>query len=152
MHRLPIFTLAIALSLTSAACSAQTGRTLTDASSDAEDIVGTWQIVALWDSGREAPANVIADFQLSFTADTLVYDLGSTVMNATYRLDPTADPNQIDIQIEGRGTWHGIYALSGDTLKIVTPDSFDASESARSTAFESRAGSANDWYAILTRR
>ena len=152
MHRLLALLFTVALGLTLAACAAPSGRVLTEAGGDGTDILGTWQIIALWDSGREAPADVVADFQMIFTPDAVRYELGGTVMSATYSLNPAAEPKQIDLYPEGRGTWHGIYALSGDTLKIVTPDTADPAASERSTAFESVAGSDNDWYAILTRR
>lgn len=144
--------LTIALCLMLAACTAPSSTVLTDTASDAERINGTWQIIALWDSGRAAPAEAIADFQMTFTADAVVYDLDGVVIEATYRLHPDSNPKGIDIQPEGRGVWRGIYALSGDTLKIVVPDGIEPEEGVRSTAFESVDGSVNDWYAMLTRR
>jgi uncharacterized protein (TIGR03067 family) len=47
----------------------------------------------------------------------------SSGIGGTYKVDPAANPNAIDISLEARFseeeiTWYGIYELEGDTLKL----------------------------------
>ena len=91
-----------------------------ESKSDASLLEGSWTAVALEEGGQEAsPAELTGREKRCVFAGNKVKIWHS---EGTYKLDPTADPKVIDIEItqgEGKGeTLRGLCALEGDTLKI----------------------------------
>jgi len=110
-------------------------------------IQGSWQIVALQDGGRTAPAEAIEGAEWVITRDLIVQKAGGQTLELSYTLDPSNAPKWIDLKAEGR-TMLGIYKLEGKTLTVCFSEARGAE---RSTAFESQPESVNDVLIVLTR-
>jgi len=110
-------------------------------------IQGNWQIVALQDGGRTAPAEVLEGAEWVITGDLIVQRAGGQTLELSYTLDPSKIPEWIDLKAEGR-TMLGIYKLDGDTLTVCFSEARGAE---RSTAFESKLESVNDVLIVLRR-
>lgn len=91
----------------------------------AGDIVGTWAVDKM-DIGSdfEVPLNELKKMRLTFESDgtTRVSGLpNAETHTGTYKLDPTASPNTINMTTKnpsGQETAYGLYELTGDTLKL----------------------------------
>ena len=88
----------------------------------AAKLEGAWTAVSAERDGK--PADELKGHRLTFAGDTFVIQReGRTLYKGTFKADPAKKPAQIDFrQTEGEAkgkTWLGIYALEGDTLKIV---------------------------------
>jgi uncharacterized protein (TIGR03067 family) len=87
---------------------------------DTEVIQGTWEPVGLILAGKpeatpakDLPTRIFDGEKLT------TKDPGKkTEEQATFKLDATKEPKQIDIMPKGGKTVQGIYTLDGDTLKI----------------------------------
>jgi uncharacterized protein (TIGR03067 family) len=89
--------------------------------SDDDKIQGTWQPKGLSLSGKPLPKPAPKDLPTrTFTKTKLVTeDPGKGQEEATYKLEATKKPKQIDITSKrSKKTLKGIYVLDGDTLKI----------------------------------
>ena len=115
------------------------------APADKDPLVGTWVIVSAVRGGKAF--DEIKGEKLSFTRDgKLTVTAKNEEEKATYKVDASKKPATIDITFEDRPgnskvgrlgkkpatievairrdntvTFHGIYALEGDTLKICLP-------------------------------
>jgi uncharacterized protein (TIGR03067 family) len=67
--------------------------------------------------------------RLEFTAETVLSQSarGGPQSTATYKLDPSKNPKEIDITEKGK-TVLGIYAIDGDTLTICVNERFRPTE------------------------
>ncbi len=110
-------------------------------------IQGTWQIVALQDGGRTAPAEALEGAEWIVARDVIVQKAGGQTLELSYTLDPSKSPTWIDLKAEGR-TMLGITKLEGDTLMVCFSEARGAE---RSTAFESQPESVNDVLIVLRR-
>jgi RNA polymerase sigma factor (sigma-70 family) len=110
---------------------------------DKEKIQGTWKVVSAMMNGKEPEGEEgekIKKAHWVIGPDKI--QVGDELKEATYTLDPTRKPPQIDVvslvggEDEKGKTFKGIYSLEGDTLKICAthPDA------PRPTEFVSRAG------------
>jgi RNA polymerase sigma factor (sigma-70 family) len=117
---------------------------------DKEAIQGTWQLSGVERGGKEAPDNdndeakKIKSTKWVVTADKITFAMpGQEDQNASYKLDPTKKPKEIDLTpLDGPAnekgkTGRAIYSLDGDVLKICMPGSL-ASE--RPTELATREG------------
>jgi RNA polymerase sigma factor (sigma-70 family) len=99
---------------------------------DKEAIQGTWQITGLEEGGKDAPdteeTKKIKSGKWVITTDKIMvtaFDRGDHT--ASYNLDPTKKPRQINITpLDGPETEKGklvpaVYSLDGDVLKICIP-------------------------------
>jgi uncharacterized protein (TIGR03067 family) len=91
---------------------------------DHEHLQGTWRAVSAHDFGREVSQEELRSLRLTIRGDTIHATYGNKTADATFKLNPTSTPQQIDVTLtqgpeEAKGkTFHGIYLLEGDTLKI----------------------------------
>jgi uncharacterized protein (TIGR03067 family) len=115
------FILLTACSLLLAADEGKEGKPM----SDREKIQGTWALVSGERGGKPLPDDVVRHVKLIFAGDNLTTKNKDRQTRATFRLDPTKEPKEIDLHMEG-SVGKGIYQLDGDTLKIVHGEVGDA--------------------------
>jgi uncharacterized protein (TIGR03067 family) len=86
------------------------------AQTDAERLQGTWKEARVWFRGQEVPA---ANLEMTFAGDrfTMRADI-LPPMSATFRVDTSKDPKEIDLFYPGGVTNPGIYRLDGDRLRL----------------------------------
>src|SRR5262249_36850496 len=104
---------------------------------DRERLQGSWRTLSYRENGREAPADLVRRIRIVFAGDKVSFSNGEKEWEATFRLDPAANPKQIDIERkkdEKQG--RGIYRLEKDTLTLCLDD-FTGE---RPTEFASEAG------------
>jgi uncharacterized protein (TIGR03067 family) len=109
-------TFAVALVLVAAAMASAD-----DATKKAQKMIqGTWEPVRLSFGGKPDPTPAKDLPTRIFDGDKLTTkDPGKkTEEQATFKLDASKEPKQIDIAQKGGKTVQGIYVLEGDTLKI----------------------------------
>lgn len=91
-------------------------------SSDQKALQGTWNATAVVDGGTPEYADRVAAIQLKIHDDHYTYDLGDHSFTATFTLNPSRTPKEMDITFwEGPQTgkvMRAIYSLKGDTLQI----------------------------------
>jgi uncharacterized protein (TIGR03067 family) len=85
---------------------------------DREKIQGTWALVSSQRNGKPLPDEVVRHVKLIFAGDKLTTQVKDRKTEATFKLDPTRTPKEIDLDMDGN-VGKGIYQLDGDTLKIV---------------------------------
>jgi RNA polymerase sigma factor (sigma-70 family) len=112
---------------------------------DEEKIQGVWT----FDSGKAdgqdlqgAEGERIKNSTYEFTAEKLIIKFNEDTREATYKLDPSANPKTLDLVVSipgGEETRPGIYKLDGDTLTYCAKRPAGADE--RPTEFESKEGS-----------
>ena len=102
---------------------------------DHENIQGTWTLVSGEYSGNPLPDEVVQHVRLIFAGTKLTTKTKNRQTEATFKLDPSQTPKEIDVNMEGN-VGKGIYELDGDTLRIAHGEVGDA----RPTAFP-KAGS-----------
>ena len=93
--------------------------------SDQEMIQGTWALVSGERNGKPFPDEVIQHVQLIFTGEKLATKNKNRQTEATFKLDPSRAPKEIDLDMEGN-VGMGVYQLVGDTLKIAHGEVGDA--------------------------
>ncbi len=87
-----------------------------------QKLQGTWFAVLAYRNGQDA--DYFNGNRLSFDGDRFAIrnDDGDLLFQGTYRVNPAAEPAQIDFQHEGNklegSNWQGIYMLTGNTLRI----------------------------------
>jgi uncharacterized protein (TIGR03067 family) len=93
---------------------------------DADRLQGTWTVVSIEYKGKAVPRDVIRDYQLVFTGQTITTRRGGKVVaEGRYWLRASESPKQlITMRTKGRKEEEipCIYLLEGDTLKICGPD------------------------------
>jgi uncharacterized protein (TIGR03067 family) len=83
---------------------------------DQELFQGTWKVSKVLFRGQELPP---ADIDMIFAGDQFTLQAGGGANAATFRLNPTKDPKEIDVVFQRLGvTWPGIYRLEGDRLLL----------------------------------
>jgi uncharacterized protein (TIGR03067 family) len=83
-----------------------------------EKFEGAWSLVEV--KGGKAPPKK-EDAKLTFKGDKVTFMASDKTEEATYSVDPTKKPKEINVHMEKKGkkqTVKGIYELDGDTLKI----------------------------------
>jgi uncharacterized protein (TIGR03067 family) len=107
--------------------------------SDQEKIQGKWKIESGTRGGNPIPDDVSKNTIIVFDGNkmkmTFTRDGQEQTRDMTFKLDPTAKPKAIDVDINGKPGL-GIYSLEGDTLKICHGEEGDA----RPTEFVSKEG------------
>jgi uncharacterized protein (TIGR03067 family) len=110
---------------------------------DAKRLQGAWTATQAEQDGKAATD--VVGHRLSFTGDRFQIRSkdGKTLYAGTVRVDPSAKPAAIDFthtegDLKGKA-WKGIYALTGDTLKIC--DNAPNLEKGRPTALKAKSGS-----------
>jgi uncharacterized protein (TIGR03067 family) len=90
---------------------------------DKDKLQGAWQIASVEVNGEEAPDEALTGFQLTIQGDKYTVKRGDDlVLEATFKLDATKKPKQLDVtategQTKGK-TFHSIYTLEDGTLRI----------------------------------
>jgi uncharacterized protein (TIGR03067 family) len=114
---------------------------------DQELLLGVWKVVKGDASGKHLPRDVSTLQRWTFTRGLLTIDYGDGEPGkVSYKLDPAARPRAVDLKFnEGlwRGsTFHGIYLLTGNRLKVCytravgrRPPDFDQSREDRGTVW-----------------
>jgi uncharacterized protein (TIGR03067 family) len=97
----------------------------TPAQPPADNLQGTWVIGSMQLNGQEFPWPVKGDPKISISAGKMIWvQYGKPVSEATYKVDNTKNPKQIQstfIQGSEKGKVYVlIYSLEGDTLKLGT--------------------------------
>ena len=87
------------------------------AASDVEKIQGTWLLISGERGGKALPPEITKNITLVFAGDKLTTKNKDRKTEATFKLDATRKPKEIDIDMEG-SVGRGIYQLDGDNLKI----------------------------------
>jgi uncharacterized protein (TIGR03067 family) len=113
-----------------------TGVAAGDAQKDQEKIQGFWKAVKATASGKELPADIVAEMKMEFAGDK-AYDIEECKKAGefSFKLDPAKKPRHIDLLYKDGKKILGIYEVSGDTLKLCV------GEKKRPEAFTSPAGS-----------
>lgn len=95
------------------------------ATSDLDQLQGTWQITALLDDGVLVPEEVvrgryITDLRVTFSAQSVSFIVPNTLQPRTilFVLDEKANPKTIDLGGAEKVGGKGIYLLQGDTLMV----------------------------------
>jgi RNA polymerase sigma-70 factor (ECF subfamily) len=92
---------------------------------DKEAILGTWQVADFEFKGKgpdEATLKKIKGAKWVFTADQInVQTPGEKDEPASYTLNPSTTPKELDTTPQGGQAEQAIYSLEGDTLKICVP-------------------------------
>lgn len=92
-----------------------------DAKKEQERFQGTWTIVSLENQGMKVADDAIKDWKLTIKDDQWIVSQGDRELKATFKLDPTKDPKQIDLAIKNGDQEvlaKGIYKLENDTLTM----------------------------------
>jgi uncharacterized protein (TIGR03067 family) len=92
---------------------------------DQEKIQGTWALVAGERSGKLLPGEVAQHVKLVFARDKRTTRNKDRHTEATFKLDSSKTPKEIDLDMEGN-VGKGIYQLDGDNLKIAHGEVGDA--------------------------
>jgi uncharacterized protein (TIGR03067 family) len=115
--------------------------------SDHERLQGTWAFVSEERGGKQVePPEEAKGATLTFQGDRAVFKQKGGGHEASFKLDPTRTPKEIDLTVEegGKSAVHkGLYALEGDTLKMCLAHP----PQPRPTAFASVAG--ERWPAVF---
>jgi uncharacterized protein (TIGR03067 family) len=88
---------------------------------DAASIQGTWKVEEYTKNGTAVPAEEAKQLRLTVADGKMTVRMGEQeVARATYKIDPSKTPKQIDFSPEGAEgmTQEGIYELTGDGLKL----------------------------------
>ena len=131
----------ILVSLLSAILLAGCASVQSDTTRDAK-LVGEWNCVSATVDGRALPADTVKALRLAITETRYITEKGNeTLFDSTYRVDRTKSPAQIFMlgnegALAGKEA-HGIYEISGETLRICYTMPGDPAP----TDFESAAGS-----------
>jgi uncharacterized protein (TIGR03067 family) len=98
-----------------------------DLKKEKEMLKGTWSVTAFEvPKGQKEPSEKeLKGMKLIATEDKLRAIFGDEDNPASYKLDPSKKPREIDIMLDGGKTLKGIYSLDGDTLKICVAEKGD---------------------------
>ena len=81
-----------------------------------DKIEGTWVVVSATRDGKAH--DEIKDDKVTFKDGTISIKSKNKDETATYKVDASKKPKEIDITHEGGKTLLGIYAVEGNTLKV----------------------------------
>lgn len=92
------------------------------AGEDLKKLQGTWTVVAMTESGKEAPADAVKGAKFTVKDNSFRFS-GENGYVGTLKLDPSKTPKALDatfIDDTGaeKGKALGIYELTGDNLKM----------------------------------
>jgi len=96
-----------------------------DVKKEKEKLQGTWKCVMLEEKG-ESKADT-EDLRIVFDGDNFSVKRGDeTMIKGTFKLDPSKNPKEVDLEVQGGikaegdigKTAQGIYILKGDELKL----------------------------------
>jgi RNA polymerase sigma-70 factor (ECF subfamily) len=122
-------------------------RTAQKGKSDQERLQGTWALVSEERGGKLVePPEGVKGATLTFQGDRVSFKQKGGGHEASFKVDPTRTPKEIDLTVaqDGKPAVHkGLYALEGDTLKLCLAHP----PQPRPTAFASAAG--EQWPAVF---
>jgi uncharacterized protein (TIGR03067 family) len=103
--------------------------------SDREALQGTWVAVSVERDGERRPDDEARGQELLFDGDRLTYRTKKGDKGASYRLDATRKPKEIDVAFDEGTRMRAIYELDGTRLRLcwtkggeVRPAGFDTSK------------------------
>jgi uncharacterized protein (TIGR03067 family) len=87
-----------------------------------DKLQGTWTVISAERAGEKVPEERTKSWKLVIKGDKYSFEPGDQSIEGTYKVDPSKTPKAIDAtrsngQDKGK-TLYGIYALSGDELKM----------------------------------
>jgi uncharacterized protein (TIGR03067 family) len=85
-----------------------------------DSLEGTWKLVAVEINAHALPMDNLNEARLVVRGEKYSFTLGETPLEMTHRLDPVKKTLDMTIMAgENKGkTYHAIYQLTGDILKI----------------------------------
>ena len=89
---------------------------------------GTWVATSVGGFSKTAAGEQVKDLKLTIQGDKLKAQYGDKTAEGTYKLNAVRIPHEIDVTIttgpaDAQGkTYHGIYLLEGDALRIAFRD------------------------------
>jgi uncharacterized protein (TIGR03067 family) len=93
------------------------------------ELQGTWSLFSVEINGRPLPMDKIKDAKLMIHGEEYFFKLGDAHLEMTHKVDTSKSPKTLDMTIIGGNTkgktYHAIYELKGDFLKIcrhIDPD------------------------------
>lgn len=93
-----------------------------DAAKETKALAGTWKVIRAEERGKEVPEEERKHFQLQVEGNTFTFSLDGTKMAATFKLNPAANPKELDITWtdgpEKDKTVKCVYELKGDTFSF----------------------------------
>jgi uncharacterized protein (TIGR03067 family) len=101
-------------------------------------LAGTWRAVAVELGGKEPDVEIGPNNLLVISGTKLSFVTGEKkrTIECTFTIDPTKKPMWIDVtRTSDKVTWHGIYELEGDKLKL-----FQSTPGKRPTEFKTKEG------------
>jgi uncharacterized protein (TIGR03067 family) len=93
--------------------------------SDQEKVQGTWALVSGERKGKPFSQDVVQHVKLIFAGDKLTTKTKDRETEATFKLDSSKRPKEIDLDMDGN-IGKGVYELESDTLKIAHGEIGDA--------------------------
>ena len=84
---------------------------------DHKNIIGTWRLTSVEDSGRVVPQDQLNEVTFLITETKLISKIAGRKSESTYELRPSRNPKEIELT-EAGVTKPGIYELKGDTLRL----------------------------------
>jgi RNA polymerase sigma factor (sigma-70 family) len=87
---------------------------------DRDTLQGTWIPVSVEEGGKKVPQEKVKErnFEMVFAGDKMTLPIKGESKDATYKLDPSKKPKQIDILLGKDEAARGIYLLKTDTLTL----------------------------------
>lgn len=88
---------------------------------DMKLLQGNWKLQSFVTNGKEVPAEKIQNIKLTIKGDRYLVDFGKQKMELTFKIDPTKKLKAIDlinVKDDKKTVTHGIYEVSGDTLRF----------------------------------
>src|SRR5689334_4466068 len=88
-------------------------------------LAGTWKAVAVEVDGSPVPQHLYQDARLVLTGDRFILSNplpdASQQTEGSFRVDPTRTPKQLDLRLDDGRTFHEVYELEGDALRVCYP-------------------------------
>jgi uncharacterized protein (TIGR03067 family) len=82
------------------------------------DVHGTWAIKEFWLDGAAKPADQIEGLDVAVDDESIVFEFATSFLQQKYRIDPKANPPELDLVFPDGKKMQGIYSAGDDKLRI----------------------------------